>query len=131
MRRFTAQEIMEPVHIYRATRYGAHAAAKSAFGVKISDDHVHQKPTGLHRQSRTTHAQDLVKRTPSTSAIYETLRRSKELRESLSRPSSRLSVENIPDKMHKEPVRPESQCRDQYFEIGCLMVDGRWLMVKG
>jgi len=35
-----------------------------------------------------------MRRTPSTSAIYETLRRSKELRESLSRPSSRLSVEN-------------------------------------
>ena len=38
--------------------------------------------------------QDL-RRTPSTSAIYETLRRSKELRESLSsRPSSRLSIDN-------------------------------------
>ena len=45
----------------------------------------------------------MVKRTPSTSAIYETLRRSKELRESLSRPSSRLSIDNIPDKL-KEPV---------------------------
>ena len=34
-----------------------------------------------------------LRRTPSTSAIYETLRRSKELRESLSsRPSSRLSL---------------------------------------
>ena len=34
-----------------------------------------------------------LNRTPSTSAIYETLRRSKELRESLSsRPSSRLSL---------------------------------------
>ena len=34
-----------------------------------------------------------LQRTPSTSAIYETLRRSKELRESLSsRPSSRLSL---------------------------------------
>ena len=47
--------------------------------------------------------QDLVKRTPSTSAIYETLRRSKELRESLSRPGSRLSIDNIPEKL-KEPV---------------------------
>ena len=46
----------------------------------------------------------MVKRTPSTSAIYETLRRSKELRESLSRPSSRLSIDNIPEKL-KEPVR--------------------------
>ena len=45
----------------------------------------------------------MVKRTPSTSAIYETLRRSKELRESLSRPSSRLSIDNIPEKL-KEPV---------------------------
>ena len=44
------------------------------------------------------------KRTPSTSAIYETLRRSKELRESLSRPGSRMSMDNIPDKL-KEPVR--------------------------
>ena len=36
-----------------------------------------------------------LRRTPSTSAIYETLRRSKELRESLSsRPSSRLSIDN-------------------------------------
>ena len=43
------------------------------------------------------------KRTPSTSAIYETLRRSKELRESLSRPGSRMSMDNIPDKL-KEPV---------------------------
>ena len=34
-----------------------------------------------------------MRRTPSTSAIYETLRKSKELRESLSRPSSRLSME--------------------------------------
>ena len=47
--------------------------------------------------------QDMGKRTPSTSAIYETLRRSKELRESLSRPGSRMSVENIPEKL-KEPV---------------------------
>ena len=40
------------------------------------------------------HQADL-RRTPSTSAIYETLRRSKELRESLSsRPSSRLSIDN-------------------------------------
>ena len=44
------------------------------------------------------------KRTPSTSAIYETLRRSKELRESLSRPGSRMSMDNIPDKL-KEPVK--------------------------
>ena len=36
-----------------------------------------------------------LRRTPSTSAIYETLRRYKELRESLtSRPSSRLSIDN-------------------------------------
>ena len=48
-------------------------------------------------------AQDMGKRTPSTSAIYETLRRSKELRESLSRPGSRMSMDNIPDKL-KEPV---------------------------
>ena len=35
----------------------------------------------------------LIHRTPSTSAIYETLRRSKELRESInSRPSSRMSL---------------------------------------
>jgi hypothetical protein len=34
-----------------------------------------------------------LRRTPSTSAIYETLRRSKELRESLTRPSSRLSMD--------------------------------------
>ena len=35
----------------------------------------------------------LMHRTPSTSAIYETLRRSKELRESInSRPSSRMSL---------------------------------------
>ena len=46
-----------------------------------------------------------MKRTPSTSAIYETLRRSKELRESLSRPSSRLSIDNIPEKMGKDVVR--------------------------
>ena len=50
--------------------------------------------------------QDLVKRTPSTSAIYETLRRSKELRESLSRPSSRLSCDNGMEKMGKDVVRP-------------------------
>ena len=77
-------------------------------------------------------SQDLVKRTPSTSAIYETLRRwndhhliliiiigkphcnylftlvvfrSKELRESLSRPSSRLSCENGMEKMGKDVVR--------------------------
>ena len=40
-----------------------------------------------------------MRRTPSTSAIYETLRKSKELRESLSRPSSRMSIDNIPDKL--------------------------------
>ena len=52
-----------------------------------------------------------VRRTPSTSAIYETLRRSKELRESVSsRPSSRLSM----DASHHE----KSSSRDldmQYF----------------
>ena len=73
-----------------------------------------------------THAQDLVKRTPSTSAIYETLRRSKELRESLSRPGSRLSVENIPDKMHKEPVgelcvRQCANCECQ--SVNCAKAD--------
>ena len=51
----------------------------------------------------TVFVQDMGKRTPSTSAIYETLRRSKELRESLSRPGSRMSMDNIPDKL-KEPV---------------------------
>ena len=41
----------------------------------------------------------LIHRTPSTSAIYETLRRSKELRESInSRPSSRMSL--------RDTVRP-------------------------
>ncbi|TRY75245.1 hypothetical protein TCAL_01671 [Tigriopus californicus] len=44
-----------------------------------------------------------MRRTPSTSAIYETLRRSRELRETLSRPSSRLSFDNIPDKL-RDPV---------------------------
>lgn len=44
-----------------------------------------------------------LRRTPSTSAIYETLRRSKELRESLTRPSSRLSMdEKIRDSVRKE-----------------------------
>ena len=51
-----------------------------------------------------------MKRTPSTSAIYETLRRSKELRESLSRPSSRLSIDNIPEKMGKDVVRLDWGC---------------------
>jgi len=60
-----------------------------------------------HRGARSpssfsTISQDMGKRTPSTSAIYETLRRSKELRESLSRPGSRMSMDNIPDKL-KEP----------------------------
>ncbi len=40
-----------------------------------------------------------IRRTPSTSAIYETLRRSRELRESLSRPSSRLSIDHASDKL--------------------------------
>ena len=50
--------------------------------------------TGLYPQRE-------MRRTPSTSAIYETLRRSRELRESLSqsRPSSRLSFDNIPEKL--------------------------------
>ena len=43
-----------------------------------------------------------LRRTPSTSAIYETLRRSKELRESLTRPSSRLSM----DEKMRDSVSP-------------------------
>lgn len=49
------------------------------------------------------HPRREMRRTPSTSAIYETLRRSRELRETLSRPSSRLSFDNIPDKL-RDPV---------------------------
>ncbi|CAB4069131.1 SYDE [Lepeophtheirus salmonis] len=48
-----------------------------------------------------------LRRTPSTSAIYETLRRSKELRESLS--GSRLSIDNISatekNKRYRHPLR--------------------------
>ena len=54
--------------------------------------------------------QDL-RRTPSTSAIYETLRRSKELRESLSsRPSSRLSIDNnmLASSGYRDSVRKPS-----------------------
>ena len=44
----------------------------------------------------------LIHRTPSTSAIYETLRRSKELRESInSRPSSRMSLRDTVRRMHQ------------------------------
>ena len=57
--------------------------------------------------------QDMGKRTPSTSAIYETLRRSKELRESLSRPGSRMSMDNIPDKL-KEPVSEKYYLLDKF-----------------
>ena len=46
-----------------------------------------------------------LRRTPSTSAIYETLRRSKELRESLSsRPSSRLSLRGDSTVRRKWPI---------------------------
>ena len=46
-----------------------------------------------------------LRRTPSTSAIYETLRRSKELRESLtSRPSSRLSIDNNMPTGARDPI---------------------------
>ncbi len=47
---------------------------------------------------------DNMRRTPSTSAIYETLRRSRELRESLSRPSSRMSIDNSQDRI-RDSVR--------------------------
>ena len=62
-----------------------------------------RKTLMLNSSNQLFQLQDMGKRTPSTSAIYETLRRSKELRESLSRPGSRMSVENIPEKL-KEPV---------------------------
>ena len=63
-----------------ASEAAAAAAVAAAVAGNLSD--------GNYKQ------QDL-RRTPSTSAIYETLRRSKELRESLSsRPSSRLSIDN-------------------------------------
>ena len=52
---------------------------------------------------------DPMRRTPSTSAIYETLRRSKELRESLtSRPSSRLSIDNNMPTTSRDPVAVSS-----------------------
>ena len=74
---------------------GAAAAAAAAYRGRSSLGHIYQQGGG---------GKD-IRRTPSTSAIYETLRRSKELRESLSsRPSSRMSIENIPDKM-RDSVR--------------------------
>ena len=79
--------------------------------------------TGLYPQRE-------MRRTPSTSAIYETLRRSRELRESLSqsRPSSRLSFDNIPEKLKdtvslgvlplflaRRKLRPTKGADDHFF----------------
>jgi len=72
-------------HIYGGSGAGTPGGTPSVSGVTAR---LGLTPTGTPGMSTD------IRRTPSTSAIYETLRRSKELRESLSRPSSRLSVEN-------------------------------------
>ncbi len=60
----------------------------------------------------------LIRRTPSTSAIYETLRRSKELRESLSsRPSSRLSIDNGEHHM-QDKFRDSVSCQVDHSQFG-------------
>lgn len=62
-----------------------------------------------------------IKRTPSTSAIYETLRRSKELRESLSRPSSRLSIDNSMDRHTRDLVRSGCGVDASFYSFQCFV----------
>ena len=87
---------LDPVSLTGVGQSMASEAAAAAVGGNLSD--------GNYKQ------QDL-RRTPSTSAIYETLRRSKELRESLSsRPSSRLSIDNnmLASSGYRDSVRKPS-----------------------